>query len=132
MSSSTSEYDTHMGPVFVRVEGNRVMFAQTLHLAPDHTFMAEVMPYLTTKDMARWRQTARAGWHDIQTRMHACSMSWFGCVSRTMPVRQCQLCPAIRVFVHVEWCPYCERTVCVEHLQTRDEGHTVCCCQCAS
>lgn len=92
---------------------------------------SEILGYLTTKDIARWRQTAGQCMQDTEYFLQRHQIDWYPYISYTYITRKCSKCPAIRSFVNVEWCPYCESNVCVEHLERCTSCDTICCSECA-
>ena len=99
-----------------------------MNLASELT--SEILDYLSIKDIARWRQTTGQCLQDTKRYLSRQQMDWYPYISHTYITRKCSMCPAIRSFVNVEWCPYCESNVCVEHLERCQSCHIVCCSSC--
>jgi hypothetical protein len=101
-----------------------------MNWAPELT--NEMMQFMSTKDVARWRQTARACLQDTEIFLRLHDMKWQSFISYTYVTLKCQCCPAIRTFTKVEWCPFCESNVCVEHLERCSECDIICCSKCVA
>jgi len=90
------------------------------------TCMSVVLSYLSAKDTAKFRIQCREAVADTERSKG----NWLIYVQRQFPIKKCGRCPAICSVRQVEYCPLCERWVCLHHLEPCFKCHRVFCSNC--